>query len=205
MKKTKITLPLTRISDAELEVRTLGIIAAMTGNAQFPEPSPAIADISNSLQLFSDALALSLTKDKVKVAVKNKYRSNLAFQLSKLASYVEFIAQGDRAILSGSGFSLSAASSSSKTLAQPSSFTVEVGSRSGAALAYISSVPNAKAYLFRWGVAPIVNDSWLHAIQSKPRFIITGLVPGTTYSFQIGVAGSKDQLVETDIITKMVV
>jgi hypothetical protein len=205
MKKTKITLPLTRLSDAELEVRTLAIIAAMTGNAQFPEPSPALADLSNSLQLFSDALALSLTKDKVKVAIKNKHRSSLAIQLTKLASYVDFTAQGDRAILSSSGFSLTAETSSSKALAQPSNFTVEVGSKSGAALAYVNGVANAKAYLFRWGVAPVVNDNWFHAIHSKPRFTITGLVPGTTYSFQIAVAGSKGQMVETDIITKMVV
>ncbi|MEO5684381.1 MAG: hypothetical protein ABIQ88_17200 [Chitinophagaceae bacterium] len=205
MKKTKITLPLTRLSDAELEVRTFGIIAAMTGNEQFPEPSPALADLSNSLKLFSDALALSQTKDKVKVAIKNKHRSNLAFQLTKLASYVQFIAQGDRATLSSSGFSLTAETSASKALAQPSNFTVEVGSTSGTALAYINAVANAKAYLFRWGVAPIVNDHWSNAIHLKPWSTITGLVPGTTYSFQIAVAGSKGQAVPTDIITKMVV
>ena len=205
MKKTKITLPFTRLSDAELEARSFGIIAAMTGNAQFPEPSPTLADLGSSLQLFSDALALSHTKDKVKVAIKNQHRSNLAFQLSKLGSYVDYIAQGDRAILSSSGFSLSAETSTPKPLAQPSNFTVEVGSRSGAALAYMRAVANAKTYLFRWGVAPIVNDSWLHAMHSKPKFTITGLVPGTTYSFQIGVAGTKGQAVYTDLITKMVV
>jgi hypothetical protein len=41
--------------------------------------------------------------------------------------------------------------------------------------------------------------------KSIPRFTITGLVPGATYSFQIAVAGSKGQAVYTDIITKMVV
>ena len=205
MKKTKVTLPLTRLSDAELELRTLGIIAAMTGNAEFSEPSPSLADLSNSLKLFSDALVLSLTKDQTKVAIKNKLRVNLAFQLTKLSSYVNFIAQGDRAILSGSGFSLSAETGASKALAQPGSFTVAVGSRSGAALARVNPVANAKAYLFRWGVAPVVNDNWFNAIHSKSSFSITGLVPGTTYSFQIGIAGSKGQTVYTDIITKMVV
>ena len=205
MKKTKITLPLNRISDADLEVRTLGIIAAMTGNAQFPEPNPALADLSNSLQLFSDALVLSLTKDRVKLAVKNKLRGNLAAQLAKLASYVEFTAQGDRAILSASGFPLTPETSPARALTQPTNFTVEVGSRTGAALAVLNPVAYAKAYVFRWGPAPIVNDIWLHAAHTKPRFTITGLVPGSSYSFQIAAVGSKGQLVETDIITKMVV
>jgi hypothetical protein len=177
MKKSKITLRLSRLSDADLEARSFGIVAAMTGNAHFPEPTPALADLNNTIKLFSDSLA----------------------------NYCSFIAEGDRFILASSGFTLNAERTNPATLADPTNFTVEVGSKTGDALAYVNAVPNAKAYLFRWGVAPIVNEAWFHTIHSLPFFTITGLVPGTVYSFQIGVSGSKGQVVYTDIISKMVV
>ena len=205
MKKTKIKLHFAGFSDAEMEARSFGIIAAMTGNTHFPEPSPTLADLNNSLKLFSDALALAKTGDRVKAVNKNQLRENLDRLLTRLADYCSFIAQGDRFILASSGFALSAETSAPKTLGSPENFSVEIGSKTGDALAFVNTVANAKSYLFRWGIAPIVNETWFHTIYSQPRFTITGLIPGTIYSFQIAVAGSKGQLVYTDIITKMVV
>ncbi len=205
MKKSKIKVHFATFSDAELEARSFGIIAAMTGNTHFPEPSPTLADLSNSLKLFSDALALAKTGDRVKAVNKNQLRDNLDGLLTRLANYCSFIAQGDRFILASSGFALNAETRASKTLGTPENFSVEIGRQTGEALAFINTVANAKSYLFRWGIAPIVNEAWFHTIHSQPYFTITGLVPGTIYSFQIGVAGSKGQLVYTDIITKMVV
>ena len=205
MKKSKIKLHFASFSDAEMEARSLGIMAAMTGNTYFPEPSPTLADLNNSLKLFSDALALSKTGDRVKAVYKNQLRDNLDGLLTRLANYCSFIAQGDRFILASSGFALNAETRASKILGAPENFSVEIGRQTGDALAFIKTVANAKSYLFRWGVAPIVNEAWFHTIHSQPYFTITGLVPGTIYSFQIGAAGSKGQLVYTDIITKMVV
>jgi hypothetical protein len=205
MKKSKITLRLSKLGDADLEARSFGIVAAMTGNAHFPEPTPALADLNNSLKLFSDSLAFAKTGDRVKAILKNQRRDDLELLLTNLANYCSFIAQGDRFILASSGFSLNAETSASKTLADPANFTVEIGCKSGDALAYVNAVPNAKAYLYRWGIAPIANEAWFHTIHSQPYFTITGLVPGTIYSFQIGVAGSKGQTVYTKVISQMVV
>ena len=191
MKKSKIKLHFASFSDAELEARSLGIMAAMTGNTYFPEPSPTLADLNNSLKLFSDALALSKTGDRVKAVYKNQLRDNLDGLLTRLANYCSFIAQGDRFILASSGFALNAETRASKILGAPENFSVEIGRQTGDALAFIKTVANAKSYLFRWGVAPIVNEAWFHTIHSQPYFTITGLVPGTIYSFQIGAAGSK--------------
>ena len=205
MKKSKIILSFSKLSDAELEARSFGIVAAMTGNPHFPEPTPALADLNNGIKLFSDSLALAKTGDRVKAILKNQHRDALELLLTNLASYCSFIAQGDRFILASSGFTLNAESSTAAILADPSNFTVEVGNRSGDALAFVNPVPNAKAYLFRWGVAPIVNETWLHTMHSQPFLTITGLVPGTVYSFQIGAAGSKGQTVYTKVISQMVV
>ena len=205
MKTTKITTGFSSLSDGQLEILAQAVATAMSGNKNFPEPAPALADLNNGIQQFSEGLSHAKSRDKVKVAVKNQLRENLELLLTHLSQYCSFIAKGDRAMLSSSGFALKAENNTVKKLGNPENFSVEIGRKTGEALAFINPVANAKSYLFRWGVAPIVNDNWFNDIHSEPRFTITGLVPATTYSFQIGVAGSKGQTVYTDIITKMVV
>ena len=116
MKKSKISLSFSKLSDAELEARTFGIIAAMTGNPHFPEATPVLTELANSLKVFSDALAQAKTGDRVKAVYKNQLRQNLDLLLTKLANYCSFIAQNDRFILASSGFSLNAETTGVKTL-----------------------------------------------------------------------------------------
>lgn len=205
MKKTKIKSKFRSLSDSELDARASSILSAMTGNPHFPQPTPALEDVSNSPKLFSDALALTKTGDRLKAAYKSQLRDNLDGLLTKLASYCGFVAQGDRFKLTSSGFAVNAEANSSKTLGFPANFSVEIGRQSGSVLASVNRVANANSYLFRWGVAPVANDNWFNTVSSQSRLTITGLVPGTVYSFQIAAAGSKSQLVFTDVIIKMVV
>lgn len=205
MKTSKIILGFTRLSDDQLEGQALAIAAAMAGNTNFPEPTPALADLNNSIKLFSDALALAKTRDKVKVAIKNKFRQNLELLLISLASHCSYTAKADRAILASSGFTLNTESNMTRALTPPENFTVQPGNHSGEAVLYINSVPNANTYLFLYGPSPIGNEAWFHAVNSLPYFTITGLTPGTTYSFKVGAAGSKGQVLYTNVISKMVI
>jgi len=147
MKKSKITSKLSKLSDADLEARSFGIVAAITGNPHFTESTPTLADLNNSIKLFSDSLALATSGDRVKAIYKNQQRNNLEGLLDKLSNYCSFIAQGDRFILASSGFTINAETSASTTLVNPTNFTVEVGNKAGNALVYVKPVPNAKAYI----------------------------------------------------------
>jgi hypothetical protein len=106
----------------------------LPGNPRFPEPTPTLADLNNSLKLFSDALALAKTGDRIKTVYKNQLRDNLDLTLTNLATYCSFIAQGDRFILASSGFSLNTEANASQTLGLPENFSVEIGQQSGSAL-----------------------------------------------------------------------
>ena len=205
MKTSKIMLGFSRLSDGQLEDQALAIASAMTANKNFTDPKPGLEELNNSIQLFSEALALSKTRDKVKVAIKNELRANLERLLPKLANYCTYIANGDRALLSSSGFKLNTETSTAKIVGAPQNFTVQNGSHSGEMLVYINRLPNAKSYLFLYGPSPISNGAWIHAVNSLPYFTITGLTPGASYSFKIGATGSKGQVVYTDTVTKMVV
>ena len=205
MKTTKITLSFSKLSDGQLEILAQAVATAMNGNTNFPEPSPALADLNNGIQQFSEGLSHAKTRDKVKVAVKNQLRENLEQLLTQLSNYCSFIAKGDRAMLASSGFTLRPENKVLKTLGAPENFSVKPGNNAGEALMSVNPVRNAKGYLFLYGLSPMSNDAWFHVLSSQPNYTITGLVPGNTYCFKIGSTGSKGQTVYTDIITKMVV
>ena len=205
MKKTKINVSTRRLTDGQLEDLALAIAAAMNGNPNFPEPGPVLANLNDGIKQFSEGLALAKSRDKVKVAIKNKLRVNLEQQLTHLSGYCTYIAKGDRAILSSTGFPLNAANNQPKTLGSPENFTVETGTNSGEVLVYINTLRNANAYLFLYSPSPVSNNAWFHATSSLPYYTIKGLVPGSMYSFKIGAIGTKGQVVYTDVITKMVI
>lgn len=205
MKTTKIIVGLQKLNDGQLEDQALAVAAAMAGNKNFPEPTPALADLNNSIQLFSDALALAKSRDKVKVAIKNKLRQQLQLLLTDLAGYCSYTAKGDRSLLSSSGFTLNAETSAAKILTQPENFTVQPGNNSGEIYLYINAVSNVRTYLFLYSPLSIENNAWFHAVNTKSYFTITGLVPGTTYSFKIGAVGTRGQVVYTNVVAATVI
>ena len=205
MKTSKIVLSLTKLNDGQLEDHALAIAAAMTGNANFPEPLPALADLNNGIKLFSDGLAISKTRDKVKVAIKNNLRDNLELLLINLANYCSFAAKGDRAQLVSSGFSLNADTNYPKTLSAPENFNAQLGNHSGEVIVSINRIANANAYLLLYKLASAENGAWSHATNSLPYFTLTGLEALQQYNFKMGIIGTKGQTVYTDTITKPVV
>lgn len=205
MKKAKIVLNLRRLSDSEIETQSVAIATAMTNNPYFPEPMPSLAALNNSLKLYTDSLALVKNGGRVQVALKKEAREKLEQSLTNLAADCSAIARGNRGILASSGFNLNTETSTPRILTYPENFTVEVGNNPGEALVYLNPVKHAKSYVFLWGATPFINETWLHTIESKPFCIITGLTPGTTYSFKIGIGGSKGQTVYTKVISQMAV
>ena len=139
------------------------------------------------------------------MALKNEAREKLELSLASLAADCSYIARGNRGILASAGFNLNTETSTPRTLSYPENFTVEVGNNPGEALVYLNRVKHAKSYVFLWGATPVINEAWLHSIESKPFCIITGLIPGATYSFKIGIGGSKGQTVYTKVISQMAV
>ena len=203
MKTSKIKFNSPRLSDNNLESFALAVIAAMTGNNNFPEPQPSLAALNDSIKTFSDALALAKTRDKVKVAIKNTLRETLLTGLRKMASYCSMVAEGDRVKLVSSGFPVNAESVSLKILSAPENLTVQTGINSGEAIVSINRVAGAIAYLLFYKPAA-GNGEWLHLPNSLPRFTLTGLEALAPYQFKIGAIGTKGQITYTDTITKAV-
>ncbi|NOQ31326.1 MAG: hypothetical protein GQ570_09405 [Helicobacteraceae bacterium] len=86
---------------------TLGITEAMKNNENFKNPIPSLKSIEKATQNYTDSLKVVLDNPtKLDVLTKNKNSKELRSLLTKLAKYVNLVADGDLYKLKSSGFKI---------------------------------------------------------------------------------------------------
>jgi hypothetical protein len=187
---------LTKDSDAQLDQDVETIIASMTGNANFPTPSPTLAAITTALSAFTVALADAADGGIEKTAVKNAKRAELVSLLRQLSSYVFATANGDMTKLLSSGFP---AQKTTRTpigpLPTPDVPFLSQGAVSGSLDA--STQPISGAYIYSWRVAlASAPATYIKQVQTTAASnTFDGLTPGQVYLVEvnaIGTAGPTD-------------
>ena len=83
------------------------IVNAMTGNANFPTPSPALADVQTAIDNLRTAYQAALDKSFSAKAVQRTRNQELTLLLRPLRDYVNEVANGDEDIVLSSGFEAS--------------------------------------------------------------------------------------------------
>jgi hypothetical protein len=102
--QAKINIGFSRIPDGDLDEKAKHIITSLTGNANFPTPSPTLATVQTALDEYEDALALDQSPTRTAtVEVKREMLENL---LQQLGVYVSTTANGDKDKLVTSGFEM---------------------------------------------------------------------------------------------------
>ena len=143
----KIVFNLNRLSDSNLETKTQTIALAMTGNPNFPTPTPSLTQVTAAVQGYSDALSAAKSRDKVKVSIKNDVRASLIATMRTLANYVSLTAAGDRSMLISSGFDVSPESTSpAPPVSAPSSMSVAPGQEPRRALRELREAAGRKVF-----------------------------------------------------------
>lgn len=205
MKSPRITTSFTALSDGNLEKKALAIIDAMTDNANFPTPTPALSDVSAALTDYSNALSLAQNRDKLQVAIKNTKRKTLLNLLKELATYVNFIANGNKSVIISAGFDASKDGVSAPPLTQPKNFKVKSGMNSGQAITSISGVKGARSYVHQCTPDPLTDASvWESNFVTTRTFTFEGMVPGKKTWFRVGAVGTGKQRAYTDPISMVI-
>ena len=193
-KTIKAILNYRRMTAEVLLPTSSDICAKITNNPNFAPPkAPAPPIDPAALQAANDVLAAaisdSLDGSKIARAQKNDAKEVVVKLLVQLAHYVEANCHGDMTIFLSSGFT---PVSSSKTVATPVSDSIrriDPGPNSGQVA--ITPVGNADAYSYEVQYAPVSSDGVVGAWKSqpiattRPATVISGLIPATTYAFQI--------------------
>lgn len=171
--------------------RSRFIVSNMTGNAAFPTPTPALADITAAVNELEVIYNESRGRDKVKVALMRIKQKELLNLIGSLAGYVQSVSGGDETIILSSGFDVRKAPQPLGPVTAPKDLEVLQGSVSNALLARWKSVEGAVAYVVEISSDPTPEDKTFSPIgvTTKARFQVENLNSGERYWIRTAAIG----------------
>lgn len=205
MANPKIRTDFSRYSDSNLDVKAKTIIAAMTGNPNFPSPVPPLAEVSAASADYSAALVAAKNGGKTEVAVKDQKRAALESLLITLAAYVTMVAKNDRAIMISSGFDLVKEREPLPPLEKPEIIKVVDGTNAGELQVIISPVTGATNYMYQYTLDPLsAQSNWAGQNSTLSKALLKDLESGKKYWCRVVAYGRNEQLVYSDPVSRIV-
>ncbi len=205
MKQLIITNGFAKMSDAALDLKANQIYAAMNGNPNFTDPEPSMSALEEAIDLYAEALTEARDGDRLKVAIKKQRKQELISLLHLLADFVLFRSGGDSVIALSSGFSIGKQPSPAPPIIKPDNLRLLQGENSGELVSKVNRVKGAIAYLYQYATdAQMAQGDWEWLSCSRSTCIIANLAPGTKYNCRVAAIGPKEQLVYSDVVSRIV-
>ncbi|RYZ57142.1 MAG: fibronectin type III domain-containing protein [Chitinophagaceae bacterium] len=202
----RITNGFDQLADIKLFERASFIHQQMSLYATvFPSPTPSMPLLKTTIDEYQAALTTAGDRGRTLITHKNVLREQLIDLLHNLGYYVLYIAQGDRQIAMQSGFTL-AKEPTRRVFAAPANLQLTYTSQIGEMLVRVKAVRGSGSYIYRYTAdATQKVESWQNTSCTSAKCKITGLTPGTLYYFCVGLVGSNDQVLYSNVRSKMAV
>ena len=183
----------TKSQSAELLVANCqGIIKGLTDNPAFPSPPIDMKTLQAAVDDLNLAIAAQAHGGKAETAEKKNKQEALIVLLRRLKYYVEDNCKNDPAVLLSSGFRAALRNRASSPLGNPSILSVDFGNNTELVLK-VTPVSRAKSYEVRAAAIGAGNTQgpWQPGglFTAARAMRVTGLIPGTTYVFQVRAIG----------------
>ena len=167
------------------------------------------AAFSTSAPCNSAALSASKEGSRKEAAEKNKAKSAVNTILQQLCGLVNFVAEGDRIKLLGSGFDISKDIETPVVIEPAKNVIINYGSNTGEMNVAVKGVKGHKGLVFEYAVATenneLADDSiWISKPSSTTQCTIANMPVGRRVLIRIGVAGPRKQLVYTIPVVRLV-
>jgi len=206
--KAKIGLKLSKMSADDKVEFARSMVLAMTGNAHFSNPSPALATVAQAATDLENAIMAAVDGGKSKTAVMHAKEVVLQNILTQLGLYVEATANGDASIILSSGADAKHGAGAPQVPATPAHINAVTSSAEGAISLDWDRVKNARVYVVEQlddastiqssrtintgNTLPVpVAANWHQvAIVTKSKLALTGLNSGNKYAFRIYCVGA---------------
>ncbi len=202
MKSQKVLINFSNFSDSELDQQAQAIVTAMTGNANFTTPVPALTVVSDAISSYQEALSNAATGDRTATSIKDQRRKDLESILRSLGLYVEVQSNSEAAVMLSSGFKISKIPSPVGPLPKPTGFKITTQGK-GEVKMELDKIDGAKAYQFEFRQA--TEAQWSLRISTKTRVIQTELESGKEYIFRVVPIGASDIREYSDEISSFVI
>jgi len=205
MKNATLIKSYVNFSDANLDLKCKEIILKLTNNPNFPSTQPTLEVFTEIYNAYSTALSKATSRDKDAVAIKKAAKVRLVASMRLLAISIENQCMGDRVKMVNSGFDLASDGENVPALAAPESFNVQEGLNAGEIRSILTGTGKAISYLHEYSLTPPnVNTIWTSHAASTADQTLKGLPHSTRVYFRAAMIGSKNQIVYTDVISRMV-
>jgi len=205
MKIPKLLLNYGKLSDANLGQKAIDIKNSLMGNPNFTPAPPSFANFITLQGEYETALGQVISRDRIKIAIKNQSRLLLIQVMYQLALEVNAQGNGDRAKLLSSGFDLAYAGEGNALITAPTDFKIVEGLNSGELKFSCKKVPAAISYLFEYtDEMPTEETKWIALSASTRELTIKGLRSGTRIYGRIKAIGTKGQEASSEILSRIV-
>lgn len=190
---SKPKLELKKRTDDNLITFIQGIVTAMTGNANFPTPMPALTAITAALtELQTNIATVTNLQNQLRQAHtdKDNAREALEQQVTYLANYVEIASAGDDSKIESAGMPVRSQGVPVGLPGAPQNLNATASDFPGTIDLVWDPVPGAATYEIQCKVhdspAPFTNAK----SSTSSRTTLEGLIPGTLYAFQVRALGA---------------
>jgi len=193
-------------TDTELSVKCTKVIDKMSGNQNFPNPTPSLQEIRDTNISYIASLAKADKGSADDRVIKNNWRAKVESQMKELSLYVQITSKGDDVIVSSSGLDVNKKPMAVGALPKPENVTVKIGNNMGSVWASCDAIPSASFYEFDY--AEVTADgvlNWIHKTSTKHKILIEGLTSGKQYVFRVAGAASDPSRVWSDRISSFVI
>lgn len=194
MKLQKISISFSKYSDADFLNKAEHILQSMAGNPAFPDPIPTLAELGTAVTKYSNDLVAAAGLGRNNVAEKNQSRTQLELLLGQLGMFVMFVGNGNLAILTSSGYTLTK-EPEPNYITNPGNVTLLNGVTSGEMVSMVKTVKAAKSYLHQiTDQQPAETTVWTSTPSSRSKFVFKNLEPGKKYWVRVAAIASGEQL-----------
>jgi hypothetical protein len=186
IQKKRVALGLSKLTPTQVVVLARHISQSMTGNAIFPNPTPALTTIDAQAAALEAGYSLTLTRAKGSVDQMHVERKTLTTSLMQLASYVEVVANANPDNAS-SIIGVSGMPEKKPMVRKPKGFSVTAG-KDPASVKITTQAVKRGIYVYEMTTDPATATSWAVIYTGNTvKFLKTGLTSGTRYYFRYAV------------------
>jgi hypothetical protein len=208
VKPIKASLGFKKVAAGDVVVRATAVLGGLFADKDdYGTPPVDQATFKAEIDTLSAAMAAALDGGKKAIAAREHQKEVVIKSLRQLGHYTEENCKDDMNTFLKSGFQ---AASTARASAQPLSDWIRKivpGKNSGQLLVSIIAHADALAYQLRWASAGqggvLGNWTELPVGKTKPATAVSGLVPGTTYAFQVRAQTNSGYTDWSDSVTRI--
>jgi hypothetical protein len=199
---------LTKMVDGQIAPLLKSSLKGLTANPDIFSTLPIrLEEYSNAISAYDESIPAAMEGSKTAIEQKKKLRHEAIRLYTVLAHYVEHQCNDDMATFLLSGFQAAPSTRAQTPPVSESIRKIEHGANSGQIEVTLMPFHRAKSYELRW--APVsaggISTTWMtrSLTHIRPAAVISDLIPGTVYAFQVRALADSHFTDWSDSVTLM--